>query len=78
MGEEPAVNERRKKRKRKRRRGRKVIGVLFLLFLLAILSVGVWFYAKYGKDILSYYHKAKTIMREASEEDFKQSRTSII
>jgi len=78
MGEEPAVNEQRKKRKRKRRRGRKVIGVLFLLFLLAILSVGVWFYAKYGKDILSYYHKAKTIMREASEEDFKQSRTSII
>ncbi len=78
MGDEPTVNGQKNKRKKKKRRGRKVIGVLFLLFLLAALSVGLWFYAKYGKTILSYYHKAKDIMREASDEDFKQSRTSII
>ncbi len=78
MGEEPVLKGRNNRKGRKKRRGRKVIGVLFLLFLLAALSVGLWFYAKYGRTILSYYHKAKTIMREASDEDFKQSRTSII
>ncbi len=78
MGEEPAVKERKNNRKRKKRRGLKVFGVLFLLFSLAVFSVGLWFYAKYGRTILSYYHKAKSIMREASVEDFKKSRTSII
>ncbi len=67
-----------KKKKRKKRRGLRVLGFLFLFFLLAVLTVGLWFYAKYGRTILSYYHKAKEIMREASEEDFKRSRTSII
>ncbi len=78
MGDEPAVKERKNNKKGKKRRGLKVFGVLFLLFLLAGLTAGVWFYGKYGKDILSYYHKAKTIMRESSREDFKKSRTSII
>lgn len=78
MGEEPVAKGQQNKRKRRKRRGLKIFGVLFLLFLLAVLSVGLWFYAKYGRTILSYYHKAKTIMREASDEDFKRSRTSII
>ena len=78
MGEEPAVKKKRNNKKRKTRRGLKVFGVLFLLFSLVLFSVGLWFYAKYGRTILSYYHKAKSIMREASEEDFKKSRTSII
>jgi len=68
-------SERKKKRKRRRRR---ILGFLFLFFLLAASSVGLWFYAKYGRTILSYYSKAKKIMRESSEEDFKRSRTSII
>lgn len=70
--------EEKKNRKRKKRRGLRVLGFLFLLFFLAVSSVGLYFYAKYGKTILSYYNKAKSIMREASEEDFKRSRTSII
>ena len=65
-------------RKRKKRRGLRVLGFLFLLFLLAASSVGLYFYGKYGRTVLSYYNKAKTIMRDASEEDFKKSRTSII
>ena len=78
MGDGPAVIEQKNNRKRKKRRGLKVFGVLFLLFSLALLSVGLWFYAKDGRAILSYYQKAKSIMREASAEDFKKSRTSII
>ena len=78
MGDMPAVKERKSNKKRKTRRGLKVFGVLFLLFSLAIFAVGLWFYARYGRTILSYYHKAKSIMREASAEDFKKSRTSII
>ncbi len=76
MEKEPIPKEQSKK-KRKRRR-RKVLGVLFLLFFLAVSSAGLYFYAKYGKTILSYYNQAKRIMREASEDDFKRSQTSII
>lgn len=76
MGNNSAGNK--QNRKRKKRRGLRVLGFLLLLFLLAVSSLGLYFYAKYGKTILSYYNKAKTIMRDASEEDFKRSRTSII
>ena len=76
MGNNSAGNK--QNGKRKKRRGLRVLGFLFLLFLLAVSSVGLYFYAKYGKTILSYYNKAKTIMRDATEEDFKRSRTSII
>lgn len=78
MGKEPAVQEQKKKKKRRKRRGLRVPGFLLLLFLLTVLSAGLYFYAKYGRTILSYYSKAKRIMREASDEDFKRSQTSII
>lgn len=66
------------KGKKKKRRGLKILGVLFLLFSLAVLSVGLFFYVKYGRAILSYRNKAKKIMRESSREDFMRSQTSII
>ena len=78
MGNKSAEGIQNKKKKRKKRRGLRVLGFLFLLFLLAVSSVGLYFYAKYGKTIMSYYNKAKTIMRDASEADFKKSRTSIL
>lgn len=78
MEQEPIPQELGKKKKKRKRRGLRVLGFLFLFFLLAVLSVGLYFYAKYGKTILSYYSKAKSIMREASEEDFRRSQTSII
>ncbi|MBP3617627.1 MAG: transglycosylase domain-containing protein [Lachnospiraceae bacterium] len=76
MGNKSAEGKQNKRKKK--RRGLRVLGFLFLLFLLAVSSIGLYFYAKYGKSILSYYNKAKSIMRDASEEDFKRSRTSII
>ncbi len=63
---------------KKKRRGLRVLGVLFLLLSLAVLSVGLFFYIKYGRAILSYRSKAKQIMRESSREDFMRSQTSII
>lgn len=67
-----------KSKKKRKRRGLRVLGFLFLFFLLAVSTVALYFYAKYGRTIVSYYNKAKAIMRDASEEDFKRSRTSII
>lgn len=78
MEQELVNQEAKKKKQRKKRRRRRVLGFLFLFFLLALGSVGLYFYAKYGRIILSYYQKAKSIMREASREDFKQSQTTII
>ncbi len=73
MRKEPVSKE-----KKKKRRGLRVLGVLFLLFSLAVLSIGLFFYVKYGRAILSYRSKAKQIMRESSREDFRRSQTSII
>ena len=78
MEKELAVMEAKKKKQRKKRRRRRVLGFLFLFFFLALGSVGLYFYAKYGRIILTYYQKAKSIMRESSEADFKQSQTTII
>ena len=78
MEKELAVLEAGKKKKQKKRRRRRVLGFLFLFFLLALGSVGLYFYAKYGRVILSYYRRAKSIMRESSREDFKRSQTTII
>lgn len=66
------------KGKKKKRRGLRVLGVLFLLFSLAVLTIGLFFYVKYGRAILSYRSKAKKIMRESTREDFMRSQTSII
>lgn len=78
MEQELAEQELIKKKKRKKRRRRRVLGFLFLFLLLALSSVGLYFYAKYGRTLLSYYQKAKSIMRESSRDDFKKSQTSII
>lgn len=78
MEQKPAGQESLKKKKRKKRRGLRILGFLFLIFLLALLTAGMYFYAKYGKRVLTLYNRAKSIMREASVEDFKRSQTSII
>jgi len=78
MEKEPIPQEKGKRRKRTKKRGLRVLGFLFLFFLLGVSTAGLYFYAKYGKTILSYYSKAKSIMREAPEDDFKRSQTSII
>ncbi|MCH5273093.1 MAG: transglycosylase domain-containing protein [Lachnospiraceae bacterium] len=78
MGQALAAQEGLKKKKRKKRRGLRVLGFLFLFFFLALTVTGLFFYAKYGRWVLSFYYKAKSIMREASREDFKRSQTSII
>ncbi len=78
MEKESVPKKQGKSKKKRKRRGLRVLGFLFLFFLLAFSSVALYFYAKYGRTIMSYYNKAKTIMRDASEEDFKRSQTSII
>ena len=55
-----------------------MLGFLFLFLLLALSTAGLYFYGKYGRVLLSYYHKAKAIMRESGREDFKRSETSIL
>lgn len=52
--------------------------ILLLLFLLTALSVGLYFYAKYGKDILALRQRAKDIMKNAGREDFCQAETGFI
>lgn len=78
MKRKPAIQEKPKKTGRRKKRGWKVLGFFFVFLFLAISSAGLSFYAKYGKTILSYYNRAKQIVREASKEDFKRSQTSIL
>lgn len=49
-----------------------------LLFLLAILIVGIVFYVKYGRDIFRLQDEAVEMVRESTEETFRDSETSVI
>ncbi len=78
MAKELTEQEAAKRKRQRKRRRRRVLGFLFLFLLLALSTAGLYFYGKYGRVLLSYYHKAKSIMREADREDFKRSETSIL
>lgn len=73
---------------RKRMRGGFLHGLLrgmkyVLLSLVAILMVtvlvaAIWFYAKYGKQLLSYQSKANSLVRQSTVETFRASQTSLV
>ena len=54
-----------------------VIAVL-VITVLVISAAGIWFYSKYGKQILSLQDKAKKIAKDITREDFKTSQTSLV
>ena len=56
---------------------RTLICVLALV-LVAILAVGISFYFKYGKQLISYQSKANTMVRRSTTETFKASQTSLV
>ncbi len=55
-----------------------VVKVLIILVLLAALAAGIWFYQKYGRDILALRGKAERIAALSTEADFKSALTSIV
>ncbi|MDD6035912.1 MAG: transglycosylase domain-containing protein [Lachnospiraceae bacterium] len=78
MEKKLAVREPNRKKRKRKRLILTIMGFLLLFLFLSVSTAGLYFYAKYGKTVLSYYSRAKKIMREASREDFKRSQTSII
>lgn len=51
---------------------------LLALVMVAVLSVGIWFYAKYGKQLLSYQSKANSLVKQSTVETFRASQTSLV
>lgn len=54
-----------------------LLGIVALCLLL-VIAAAVWFYAKYGKLLLSYQSKANTYVRQSTEETFRASQTSLV
>lgn len=52
--------------------------ITFLTLLCIILVGGTIFYFKYGRDILKLQAEAKELVRESTEETFRQSQTSTV
>lgn len=50
----------------------------FALCLILIMAAAIWFYAKYGKLLLSYQSRANTLVRQSTEETFRASQTSLV
>lgn len=52
-------------------------GTLILL-LLSVIVVAVWFYAKYGRQFLSYQAKANKLVAGSDVKTFRASQTSLV
>lgn len=57
---------------------RNTILILIILVLTAILAAGVWFYARYGKDLALMYNDAKQVVAVSSEATFRCDQTSLL
>lgn len=57
---------------------KRLLQLLLLLVLLAIVSFAVWFYVKYGKQLLSYQNKANEMVAASTEATFRESQTSLV
>lgn len=57
---------------------KRTVQISLLLIFLIIAVVGIWFYAKYGKLLLSYQSKANALVARSTEETFRASETSLV
>ncbi|MBQ9118761.1 MAG: transglycosylase domain-containing protein [Lachnospiraceae bacterium] len=57
---------------------KRIIQLLFLLLLLAIVSLAIWFYVKYGKQLFAYQSRANALVEASTEETFRASQTSLV
>ena len=61
--------------------GRGITGLLkllLLLVLLAIVTIAIWFYVKYGKQLLAYQSHANALVEASTEETFRKAQTSLV
>ena len=56
----------------------RLIQLLVLLILLGIVCAAIWFYAKYGKQLLAYQSRANQLVGDSTEETFRKSQTSLV
>lgn len=52
--------------------------ILFVLLLFFIFAFVLWFYLRYGKQLLGYQAKAASLVRQSSEETFRANQTSLV
>ncbi len=55
-----------------------LLKLVVLLILLAIVAVAIWFYVKYGKQLLMYQGRANALVGASTEETFREAQTSIV
>ena len=51
--------------------------IFLLMFLVTLLIVGIVFYVKYGRDIFRLQDEAVQLVKDATEETFRDSETTI-
>ena len=67
-----------KKKPKKFKKLRLFLKIFFLIILLATLGVLVFFYYKYGDDLLHWKNEAKKIVEASNMSTFRSSETSMI
>lgn len=84
MEREWEKRESKTKEPKKRKRGRagrvlaRTFQALLIILLSALVVVAIWFYVRYGKQILSYQSKAKKMVGNSSAETFRADQTSLV
>lgn len=67
------------KRKKQKKHPKFWLGfkIFLLMFLVAILAVGIVFYVKYGRDIFRMQDEAIELVKNSTEDTFRDSETTI-
>lgn len=70
--------EERKRRPKRFRKFRMFLKISFLLMLVGVLGVLMFFYFKYGDDLLKWKNEAKHLVEESNKNTFRASEASTI
>lgn len=76
------MSDGKKNKSKKNKSGfRRIIGKIILVFMLAVLLAviagGIWFYNKYGRDLLALKDRAHMLVAKSDESVFRTSETSV-
>ncbi len=76
---EPKIRTKHNSILRRTLRGMKYILLsMTVLVMVSAIALGIWFYARYGKQLLSYQTRANSLVAQSTKETFRASQTSLV
>lgn len=76
--EKPKKKEKAERKPKRFKKFRMFLKILFLLMLVSVLGVLIFFYFKYGDDLLKWKNEARELVEQSNKNTFRSSEASTI